>query len=146
MTTQSKWDRRFLLLASVIAEWSKDPSTKVGCVIVGPDREIVSTGFNGFPRGVCDLEARMERPEKYFWTSHAESNAVAQAARIGARLKGCTAYVTHQPCASCARSLVQAGIERVVYAGGKTSMPMEDFRVSAAIFAEAHVETCEYEV
>lgn len=142
----AKWDRRFLEAAHLFAGWSKDPATKVGCVIVDTDRQIIATGFNGFPRGVLDLEARMERPEKYLWTSHAESNAVAQAARIGARLKGCTAYVTHQPCASCARSLVQAGIERVVYAGGKTSMPMEDFRVSAAIFAEAHVETCEYEV
>ena len=60
-----KWDRRFIELASHIAQWSKDPSTKVGCVIVGEDREIRSTGFNGFPRGIDDDDERRhrERPE-----------------------------------------------------------------------------------
>ena len=61
----SKWDLRFLELANHISSWSKDPSTKVGCIIVGADREIRSTGFNGFPRGIDDSEERLtDREEK----------------------------------------------------------------------------------
>lgn len=139
------WDHRFLTLAAHIAGWSKDPSTQVGCVLVGPDKEILTTGFNGLPRGIVDDPIRMERPAKYLWTSHAEENAVAHAARIGVSLKGCTAYVTHCPCSRCARSLIQAGIKRVVYAPGVTSMPAEEFEVTSAMFEEAgvHVFTME---
>ena len=61
-----KWDMRFIELAKHISLWSKDPSTKVGCVVVGEDREIRSTGFNGFPRGIDDDEDRlMDREKKY---------------------------------------------------------------------------------
>jgi dCMP deaminase len=136
------WDRRFLALAAHISAWSKDPSTKVGCVVVGPDREIVTTGYNGFPRGVTDDPARMVRPAKYLWTSHAEENAVAHAARIGVSLKGCTAYVTHCPCSRCARGLIQAGIQRVVYPNegrGTGGMDMTEFEVAETMFAEAGV-------
>ena len=59
-----KWDRRFLDLAAHIATWSKDPSTKVGCVVVGSDREIRSTGFNGFPRGISDDADRLQDRSK----------------------------------------------------------------------------------
>ena len=111
-----KWDKRFLALASHIAGWSKDPSTQVGCVVVGPDREIRSTGFNGFPRGIEDSIARLENRElKYPLICHAEENAIMHAARIGISLKGCTAYVTWPPCSRCARSLIQAGVDEVVY-------------------------------
>ncbi|CAA6604017.1 Uncharacterized deaminase in luxG 3'region [Rhodospirillaceae bacterium LM-1] len=136
------WDRRFIALAAHIAAWSKDPSTKVGCVVVGPDREILTTGYNGFPRGVTDDPKRMERPAKYLWTSHAEENAVAHAARIGVSLKGCTAYVTHCPCSRCARSLIQSGVRRVVYpneARGTVGMDMSEFEVAAIMFSEAGV-------
>jgi dCMP deaminase len=134
------WDRRFLALAAHIAGWSKDLHTQVGSVIVGPDREIVSTGFNGLPRGIVDDPIRMERPAKYLWTSHAEENAVAHAARTGVSLKGCTVYVTHCPCARCARSLIQAGVKRVVFdRKGVTSMPQEEFDVATAMFEEAGV-------
>lgn len=136
------WDQRFIELAKHIAGWSKDPSTKVGCVVVGPDREIVTTGYNGFPRGVDDDPKRMERPAKYLWTSHAEENAVAHAARIGVSLKGCTAFVTHCPCSRCARGLIQAGVKRVVYpkAGlGTGGMDMTEFEVAAVMFREAGV-------
>ena len=60
----TKWDQRFLKLAEHISGWSKDPSTKVGCVVVGEDREIRSTGFNGFPRGIADDAARLEDREQ----------------------------------------------------------------------------------
>ena len=59
-----KWDLRFIELAKHISLWSKDPSTKVGCVVVGEDREIRSTGFNGFPRGIDDDEERLNDREK----------------------------------------------------------------------------------
>lgn len=133
------WDHRFLTLAAHIAGWSKDPSTQVGCVLVGPDKEILTTGFNGLPRGIVDDPIRMERPAKYLWTSHAEENAVAHAARIGVSLKGCTAYVTHCPCSRCARSLIQAGAKRVVFGTGATSMPADEFHVASEMFEEAGV-------
>ena len=70
-----KWDKRFLDLAKHISDWSKDPSTKVGCIVVGEDREIRSTGFNGFPRGIEDKQERLEdREQKYPMICHAEEN------------------------------------------------------------------------
>ena len=102
-----KWDKRFLHLAKHISEWSKDPSTKVGCIVVGEDREIRSTGFNGFPRGIEDKQERLEdREQKYPMICHAEENAIMHAARIGISLKGTTAYVTWPPCSRCTRSLI----------------------------------------
>lgn len=133
------WDWKFIRLAYYISAWSKDPSTKVGCIIVGPDHEIRSTGYNGLPRGVSDLPERMERPQKYLWTSHAEENAIAHAARIGVSLKECTVYVTHIPCARCARALIQAGITKI-YAGiAKTHMDSDEFIIAAEMFKEAKV-------
>jgi len=137
-----KWDRRFLALAAQIAGWSKDPSTQVGCVVVGPDREIRSTGFNGFPRGIADDEERLgDRDAKYPLICHAEENAIMHAARIGVALKGCVAFVTWPPCARCARSLIQAGIGEVVYPEG-LEIPerwQRDFEISRAMFEEAGV-------
>lgn len=110
-----KWDRRFLLLAQHFAEWSKDPSTKVGCIIVGPDKEVRTSGFNGFPRGVSDDGRLHDRNEKYPIIVHAEENAVAQAARTGTGILGCTAYTTFPPCSKCARLFIQAGIAECVW-------------------------------
>ncbi len=135
-----KWDKRFLALASHIAGWSKDPSTQVGCVVVGPDREIRSTGFNGFPRGIEDSIARLENRElKYPLICHAEENAIMHAARIGISLKGCTAYVTWPPCSRCARSLIQAGVDEVVYPV-ESEIPErwgDDFEIAASMMNEA---------
>lgn len=118
---QPKWDKRFMELAAAVGMWSKDRSTKVGCVIVSPDRDIIATGYNGFPRGINDdLDARHERPEKYFWAEHSERNAIFAAARMGHALDGATVYVTVAdgnplfPCADCARAMIQAGIIRIV--------------------------------
>ncbi len=137
-----KWDRRFLELARHIADWSKDPSTKVGCVVVGPDREIRSTGFNGFPRGIEDnLERLNNRELKYPLICHAEENAIMHAARIGVSLRGCVAYVTWPPCTRCARSLVQAGVSEVVYPGGLTIPDrwLADFQMSMEMLTEAGI-------
>ena len=139
------WETRFLLLAAHIAEWSKDPSTQVGCVIVGPDREIRSTGFNGFPRGIEDNARLHDREAKYAIICYAEENAIMHAARIGVSLKGCTAYVTWPPCTRCARSLIQAGISRVVYPKG-LEIPerwKKDFDISLSLLQEARVRVYE---
>ena len=137
-----KWDIRFLELAKHIAGWSKDPSTKVGCIVVGEDREIRSTGFNGFPRGISDDNDRLtDREKKYPLICHAEENAIMHAARIGVSLKGSTAYVTWPPCSRCARSLIQAGIKEVVYSTAE-EVPerwLEDFNISTSMLKDANV-------
>ena len=137
-----KWDNRFLELAKHISGWSKDPSAKVGCVVVGEDREIRSTGFNGFPRGINDDASRLtDRDKKYPLICHAEENAIMHAARIGISLKGSTAYVTWPPCSRCARSLIQAGIEEIVYPETK-AIPerwLEDFNTSNGMLLEAGI-------
>jgi len=138
---EREWHIRLLDVARMVGSWSKDPSTKVGCVVVNDDRVVLSTGYNGLPRGVIDDPDRMERPAKYLWTSHAEENAIAQAALVGARLAGATAYVTHRPCARCARSLIQAGVARLVIdASGTTSMPVEEFTVAEMMFDEVGIK------
>ena len=138
----SKWDQRFLDLAFHIASWSKDPSTKVGCVVVGTDREIRSTGFNGFPRGISDDPERLaDRSQKYPLICHAEENAIMHAARIGMPLKDCSAYVTWPPCSPCARSLIQAGVSEVVVPKD-CEIPerwQEDFDISTGMLQEAGV-------
>ena len=111
------WDELFILQATLIAQKSKDPSTKVGCVIVNDDNVILSTGFNGFPRGIEeDADVRWRRPEKYNWVEHAERNAIYNAARVGVSLNGSRAYLNWEPkpCAECTRALIQAGVKEVI--------------------------------
>lgn len=103
------WDHRFLTLAEQIATWSKDPSTRVGAVVVDAKRRLVGAGYNGLPRGVID-RPDLDRDEKLRRTVHAEQNALLFAAHT----EGCTLYVTHPPCSSCAAKAIQAGIARIV--------------------------------
>lgn len=111
----NNWDLKFMGLANHIATWSKDYSTKVGCVIAGPANDVRTLGYNGFPRNIEDnIEKRHERPAKYFWTEHAERNAIFNAASTGVPLSGCTIYVTLFPCADCARAIIQSGIKTIV--------------------------------
>lgn len=107
---------KFFPVAEALAALSKDRSTKVGAVALGEDYEILSTGYNGFPRGIDDdLNERHERPLKYALTAHAEENLVAQAARNGVSIRGSTVLVTSLfPCTTCARLLIQAGVRRVI--------------------------------
>lgn len=107
------WDMRFLDQAKLVAGWSKDPSTKVGAVIVDEHHRVVSQGFNGFARGVADSKTRLHTREiKYRLVLHAECNAILFAQR---QLEGCTLYTwPMQPCAQCASMVVQVGIRRVV--------------------------------
>lgn len=107
-----KWDRRFMEVAEMVASWSKDPSTKVGCIIVNERRQIVAQGFNGFPRGVGDYDKRYsDRALKYLMVQHAEANALHNAVQSP---RDCIAYVTHMPCSQCAGALIQCGIKGVV--------------------------------
>lgn len=135
------WSARFLSLADHIAGWSKDPSTKVGCVIVDKDRRILATGYNGFPRGVADTDFRLNnRSMKHSMIVHAEANAVSAAARNGVSLHGATAYVTHPCCAQCAALLSQAGVRRVVHKGELRADWVESATFAQMIFREASVE------
>lgn len=112
-----KWNYRFMELALHISTWSKDPSTKVGCVIVSPEKAILSMGYNGFPRGVNDNipERQNIREIKYEFVVHAEENAILNAGRRGTRLDGGVLYVTMPPCTRCAGSIIQSGIKEVIY-------------------------------
>ena len=115
-TFSSEWNYRFMGMALHISTWSKDTSTKVGCVVVGPDKEIRSQGYNGFPRGVDEnKKGRQIRPTKYVFYEHAERNAIFNACLFGASLRGCTLYVTMPPCADCARAIIQSGIKMVYF-------------------------------
>lgn len=110
------WKEYFISIAEQVKEKSKDVKTQIGCVIVGEDKEILTTGYNSFPRGLNDHDTtRQERPEKYYWFEHAERNAIYNAARIGVSLKRSTAYLTSGlPCMDCARALVQSGVTKIV--------------------------------
>ena len=122
------WDAYYLAICRVVATRSKDPATKLGCVIAGPAHEIRSTGYNSFPRGIRDdVPERSERPEKYLWMEHAERNAIYNAARAGTPLEKCTMYVELMPCMDCARAIVQAGIEEVVIDAGRMSRYSSEF-------------------
>ena len=111
-----EWVEYFLNIAEQVKLKSKDQSTQIGAVIVGEDKEVLSTGYNSFPRGLDDsLQERQERPEKYFWMEHAERNAIYNAARIGVSLKNSTIYLTSGlPCMDCARGIVNSGV-KIVY-------------------------------
>ena len=119
---QRQWDLYFLELAFAVSKKSCDTSMHVGCVIVGPDNEIRSTGYNGFCRECEPNEERLTRPAKYDWTEHGERNAIYNAARMGVSLKGCTAYISCDPrekggtcpCLDCTRAFIQSGIVQIV--------------------------------
>jgi dCMP deaminase len=108
-----KWDVRFLSMASLVATWSKDPSTKVGAVIVDDQRRIVSLGYNGFPKNICDDKRLDKREIKYKMIVHAECNAL-----LFASMQSSTDYTiyTHpfMPCPACAGMIIQSGITRAV--------------------------------
>lgn len=138
---EAKWHHRFLRLAAEIAEFSKDPSTKVGCILVR-DRRIISTGYNGFPRGISDsFDRLLDRDKKYEMTVHAEINAVTTAALHGVSTEGSTAYVTFQPCSRCAAVLINAGI-REVYVTADTLIPdrwLDNMILAANLLKEAGI-------
>jgi dCMP deaminase len=143
------WKEYFRNIAHQVKLKSKDKYTQIGAVIVGADNEIVSTGYNSFPRGIYDDEPeRQERPEKYYWFEHAERNAIYNAARIGVSTKGTTMYLTCGiPCADCCRGIINAGITKIVCevgeVGAKGPKWEESGKRSLQMFHEANV-TVEY--
>lgn len=136
---------KYMEIVDAIAKLSKDQSTQVGALILGPSFEVRSVGYNGAPRGCSadEDERGATRPEKYFWFSHAELNAITNAARVGTPLAGSSIVVTHPPCMDCARAIVQAGIIEVV-----TRMPAPEFLErwrehadrTQRLFEECHVK------
>jgi len=109
------WDEYFLSIAFVVARKSKDPSTKIGCV-VQRDNRILTTGYNGFSIGCPDeKELYDDRDYKYLNIVHADRNAIFAAAYQGVSLRGATMYITGPPCTNCSQAIIQAGIVRVVW-------------------------------
>lgn len=139
----SKWDDRFFDLANLVGSWSKDPSTKVGAVIVRPDRTIASVGYNGFPRGVDDTYTTRE--DKLLRTVHAEANAILAAREP---LHGYTLYVTPlHPCANCTGLIIQSGIKEVHFKMTAKSTPAwaEHFRVMVKMFERTNITYWEHQ-
>jgi len=120
------WDEQFMTIAIVASQRSKDPVTQVGAVIVNDDRRIVATGYNGFPNGCSDDRLPWGKNDanplnnKYPYVVHAEANAIMN---TNASAKGCTLYSTLFPCNECAKSIIQAGIRRIVYLSDKREKP-----------------------
>lgn len=128
-------------MARHVAKLSKDPSTQVGAVLFDAKRRFVSAGYNGLPRGVKDLPARLEdRAVKYKMIRHAEANAISFAT---APLDGATLVVTHPCCAQCAGAAIQAGIAHVVWPQPDAAFRArwaDDIRLVQEMFTEAGVE------
>ena len=116
------WDEYFMGVALLAAERSKDPNTQVGACIVDENNRILSTGYNGFPRGCSDDIFPWNRNEadgetKYPFVVHAELNAILNTR--GKSLVGSRVYVGLFPCHECAKAIIQAGIKEVVYLSDK---------------------------
>ena len=133
---------KFKNILREIALLSKDRNTQVGAIALDDNNNIVSTGYNGFPRGVNDdTEERHQRPEKYRWTSHAEENLVAQAAYMGKSLKGCTILVSSLfACEGCARMIIQSGIKKIIAPHIDEGNWKDSNSVAVTMFKEAGVE------
>lgn len=122
-----RWDKRFMDLTCEIAKWSScfKPDRNVGAIIV-KNKRILTTGYNGAPAGIkscadkgeClrnNLGIKSGERHELCYAIHAEQNAIIQAAKMGVPIEGATLYCTHQPCAICAKMIVNSGIKRVVY-------------------------------
>lgn len=146
----SKWDMRYLDLAESVSTWSKDPSTKIGAVAVGSKGQVLSQGYNGFPRGIADTDDRLEdRDLKYKYVVHGEMNAIYNACHTGVSLNGAALYIHGlPPCAECAKGIIQVGINTVVARYPKSASPMwlESSKTAREMFAEAHVAFICHEV
>jgi dCMP deaminase len=119
MTIQRpSWDQYFMGIALEVAKRSTCPRAQVGAIIVR-DKRILTTGYNGAPTGLphCTEVGCLMVGDHCVRTLHAEQNAIIQAALHGVSAGGGTIYVTHQPCLTCAKMIINAGIERVVYEG-----------------------------
>ena len=132
------WNQRFLSLAEHISTWSKDPSTQVGAVIVDDQRRIISTGYNGFPRGVEDWPSRLDnRDVKYEMIVHGEINAILFANQ---NLQGAVLYTwPFMPCSRCAAIVIQSGIRTVVAPYNDNPRWKDSFELTEQMFRESGV-------
>ena len=113
MSTQQDWDEYFMQIAEAAAVKSKDPSSKMGCVIVDQNKRVISLGYNGLVQGADESKMTLsERPMKYYFAIHSEMNALIYARRD---LTGCTVYNRVATCDNCLKYCLQAGIKRFVY-------------------------------
>lgn len=133
-----KWDLRFLMLAKHISAWSKDPSTRVGAVIVDGQNRVISTGYNGFPRGIKDTAERLnDRDTKYSMVVHGEINALLFATQP---LAGSTLYLwPFLSCSHCTAIIINAGIKRVVAPISTNPRWAESIALSVQLYHEAGV-------
>jgi dCMP deaminase len=139
----NKWTRRYLDIAKEVSTWSKDPSKQIGAVAVGDKGQILSQGYNGFPRGVKDTNDRYnDREEKYKYVVHGEMNCIYNACNSGVSLNGATLYVTGLPvCSECAKGIIQVGIKKVVMEYPKDIPPIweKSVQLTKQMFLEANV-------
>jgi dCMP deaminase len=140
-----KWEERYLAIAKEVASWSKDPSTKVGAVIIGDKGQILSQGYNGFPRGIDDDEYRLSvREIKLSLIVHAEMNAIYNATYSGVCLDNATLYVYGLPiCSECAKGIIQVGISKIVINEESIMLRkewMESWHNSNKMFNEANIK------
>jgi dCMP deaminase len=140
----NKWYKRYLRLAAEVATWSKDPNTQVGAVVVGSKGQILSQGYNGFPRGISDSNKRLnDRDIKLSLIVHAEMNAIFNASYSGVSLDGSTIFIHGLPaCSECAKGIIQVGIKRVVVSKQCIEARPhwnDSWNKSKAMFAEAGV-------
>ena len=138
-----KWHIRFLKLAEQIATWSKDPSTKVGAIIVDGNR-IVSTGYNGFPSDFISQYSLISREEKLAKTIHAEVNAILYAKRD---LTNCSIVITAPPCSNCAAVIAQTGIKEVICNEASKELAIrwkDSFRIAQDIFDYKGIKLIKY--
>lgn len=110
------WDEYFMQIARTVATRATCPRASVGAVIVREHR-ILTTGYNGSPRGVahCSEVGCTLVNDHCMRATHAEANAIVQAALHGVSISGSTAYCTHQPCVNCSKLLISAGIRKIVF-------------------------------
>lgn len=138
----SDWNERFIYMAWQIAKWSKDPSTKVGAILVDENRSIISTGYNGFPRGVLDDSDEYENRElKYAKIVHAEVNAILSAR--GNIIHSHTLYTSLMPCSICAGIIIQSGIRNVITVHSKIERWQKSFAITRKMFSDAKVSLIE---
>lgn len=139
----NKWHNRYLDMALTVSKWSKDPNTKVGAVVVGEHGQILSQGYNGFPRKIKDTDPRLSnREEKYKYVVHAEMNCIYNACLNGVSLKNAELYVYGLPvCSECAKGIVQTGIKKVImcYSDDIRDNWKKSFEITEKMFSEAEV-------
>jgi dCMP deaminase len=144
-----RWTQNYLKLAQHISSWSKDPGTKVGAVAVGKQGQILSQGYNGFPRGVKDSEDRLhEREVKYKFVVHAEQNCIYNATLNGVGLDNADLYVYGLPvCSECAKGVIQVGIKRVFICHPTEIAPIwqDAYKFTKLMFEEAGVSAARFD-